>query len=139
MTPPFILPLVLLVTPPQISPTGMNTALVASRAAVVPADGQPTSSTGAVAAPGAGDMPPELADPLVDPANQPSLGTERKAARHYPGDPLEGFNRTMFGIELGLEKPGPAACNGLSAYSAEASAGGPALLSSAIFPSRWYS
>ena len=50
------------------------------------------------------DMPPELADPLVDPANQPNLGTQPKAARHYPGDPLEGFNRTMFGIELGLDK-----------------------------------
>jgi phospholipid-binding lipoprotein MlaA len=47
---------------------------------------------------------PELADPLIDPATQPYAGAQSKAPHHYPGDSLESFNRTMFGIQVGLDK-----------------------------------
>jgi phospholipid-binding lipoprotein MlaA len=105
---PFVLPLVLFAAPPQISPTGTEAPLAASAPAVPPveveAKGQPPSSTSAEAPPAAGDVPPELSDPLVDPATQPKLEAQPKAPRHYPGDPLEGFNRRMFKIQLGLDK-----------------------------------
>lgn len=72
-------------------------------------DAQRTSSVGTDAATPAGDTPPELADPLANPATAPKVETQSKAT-HYPGDPLEGFNRKMFAIHEGLDKAlyGPA-------------------------------
>ena len=108
MTPLFVLPLVLFAAPPQVSTTPTEAPLAASAPAIAPEETetktQPASSTSEGAAPLAGDVPPELSDPLVDPATQPKLEAPPTAHRHYPGDPLEGFNRTMFKIQLGLDK-----------------------------------
>ena len=54
--------------------------------------------------PGSESPSPELADPLVDPATQPNAEAHDKTTHHYPGDSLEGFNRTMFGIQVALDK-----------------------------------
>lgn len=108
MTPPVLLQLALLVAPPQMPPTGTEVPSLAPPAPVSLADNQaavpPTSSTSSDQATPAIAIPPELADPLVDPASQPHVEAQPKAAHHYPGDSLEGFNRTMFGIQLGLDK-----------------------------------
>jgi phospholipid-binding lipoprotein MlaA len=45
----------------------------------------------------------EFADPLADPALAPANATVGHHG-HTPGDPLEGFNRAMFGINQGLDK-----------------------------------
>ncbi|HEV8408741.1 MAG TPA: VacJ family lipoprotein, partial [Sphingomicrobium sp.] len=112
MTPFFLLPLALLAAPPQPSsilaeaPPVASTMVVASTAATPKSrtDDQPAASTPADAATPIGDTPLELSDPLVDPAAQPNPGTQPKAGHHYPGDPLEGFNRTMFRIQFGIDK-----------------------------------
>jgi len=107
LTPFFLLPLALLAAQPQASsllaeaPPAASTATVAAQNET---GSQPTASTGADAATLPGDTPIELSDPLLDPATQPNPGTQPKARHHYPGDPLEGFNRTMFRIQFGLDK-----------------------------------
>ncbi|KUR79021.1 VacJ family lipoprotein [Novosphingobium sp. FSW06-99] len=58
----------------------------------VPADSPPPVPAGG----------PELADPLVDPATVAAPPAARN--RHSPGDPLEGFNRKMFGVNQALDK-----------------------------------
>jgi len=58
----------------------------------VPADSPPPVPAGG----------PELADPLVDPATVAAPPAARN--RHTPGDPLEGFNRKMFGVNQALDK-----------------------------------
>jgi len=52
------------------------------------------------------DNPPELADPLADPALAPAPpeSTSTRHLRHAEGDPLEGFNRAMFGVFTSLDK-----------------------------------
>ena len=106
MTPPIALQLALLVAPAQMPPTGTVAPPLASVATVAPADarGDVPPTSGSDAATPNDAVPPELADPLADPATQPQVEIRTKAGHHYPGDPLEGFNRTMFGIELGLDK-----------------------------------
>jgi phospholipid-binding lipoprotein MlaA len=103
-----LLPLALFVAPPQMPATGIEAPTLAPAPGIGVADIQtnvpPPTAAGSDAATPAGDVPPELADPLLDPARQPKLGTQPKANHHYPGDPLEGFNRTMFRIQLGLDK-----------------------------------
>jgi phospholipid-binding lipoprotein MlaA len=112
LTPFFLLPLALLAAPPPASSILAKAPPIVSATAVAPAesDSQPTASTDPDAATPVGDTAPQLSDPLVDPATQPNLGTQPKARHHYPGDPLEGFNRTMFRIQFGLDKSiyGPA-------------------------------
>ena len=107
MTPFFLLPLAILAAPPQASsilaeapPLASNTALSSNSNP----SSQPTASIGADAPTPVGGTLPELSDPLVDPATQPSPGTQPKTGHHYPGDPLEGFNRAMFKIQFGLDK-----------------------------------
>lgn len=107
MTPFFLLPLALLAAPPPASSILAEAPPVASSSAVTPDSkpaSQPTTSTGADATKPIGDTPPEFSDPLVDPATQPNPGTLLKASHHYPGDPLEGFNRTMFRLQFGIDK-----------------------------------
>lgn len=82
---PVLLPALLLaVAPPQQAPTGQS-------------------------------APAELSDPLTDPAAAPSPATvpgaappaparPRRHPRHAPGDPLEGFNRRMFGLNQTLDR-----------------------------------
>jgi phospholipid-binding lipoprotein MlaA len=108
LTPSVLLQLALFVAPPEMPPAGLETPPLAPAPGIGVSDIQtnvpPPTSAGSDASTPAGDIPPELADPLVDPARQPKLGTQPKANHHYPGDPLEGFNRTMFRIQLGLDK-----------------------------------
>ena len=105
MTPFFLLPLALFAAPPPESSILAEAPPVASITLVAPAksDSQPTAPTGADAQTPVGDTSPELSDPLVDPATQPNVVTQPKAS-HYPGDPLEGFNRTMFRVQFGFDK-----------------------------------
>ena len=107
MTPFFLLPLALLAAPPPAStilaeapPTVSSTTATAESEPGV----QPTAPTGADMATPVTDTPPEFSDPLVDPATQPNPGTQSKAIHHYPGDPLEGFNRTMFRVQFGIDR-----------------------------------
>jgi len=106
LTPSVLLPLALFVAPPQMPPTGIEAPPLAPAPGIGVADTNvpPPTAAGSDAAAPAADIPPELADPLVDPARQPKPGTQPRANHHYPGDPLEGFNRTMFRIQLGLDK-----------------------------------
>jgi phospholipid-binding lipoprotein MlaA len=107
LTPFFLLPpLALLAAPPPASSILADAPPVVSTAAAGPAesDSPPEGSAGPDTATPGGDTSPELSDPLLDPATQPNLGTQPKARHHYPGDPLEGFNRTMFRIQFGLDK-----------------------------------
>lgn len=48
----------------------------------------------------------ELRDPLADPASSaaPVVEAPKTRHRHAKGDPLEGFNRSMFGIHQKLDK-----------------------------------
>ncbi len=106
MTPLFLLPLALFAVPPPASSTLADAppANLVTTAAPAKSDGQPTILTPPDEATPVSDNSPELSDPLVDPATQPSVGPQPKARHHYPGDPLEGFNRTMFRIEFGIDK-----------------------------------
>ena len=108
MTPFFLLPLALLAAPPPASSILAKAPPVASNVAETTEPKpsiQPTPSAGADPAPPPVDgTPPELSEPLVDPATQPNPGIQSKAGHHYPGDPLEGFNRTMFRIQFGIDK-----------------------------------
>lgn len=105
MTPLLLLPLALFAAPPPESSILAEVSPVASTPLVAPAknDSQPTASGADTETP-VGDTPPELSDPLVDPATQPNVVTKPGASHHYPGDPLEGFNRTMFRIQFGFDK-----------------------------------
>jgi phospholipid-binding lipoprotein MlaA len=47
---------------------------------------------------------PELQDAMADPATATPAQVQAAADGHYPGDPLEGFNRAMFGLHQGLDK-----------------------------------
>lgn len=122
MTPLFLLPLALFVAPPQAqsmlaeAPPAVSSVDTSGAVATAPqkpdTNNEDTSSSGAAAPAPVADVPPELSDPLIDPATQPILATEKKAGHHhYPGDPLEGFNRAMFKIQFGIDKAifGPAA------------------------------
>lgn len=96
----------LLAAPPPESSILAEAPQVGSSAAAAhskPAS-QPTAVAGADAAMPVGDTPPEFSDPLLDPATQPNPGTAPKTSHHYPGDPLEGFNRTMFSVQFGIDK-----------------------------------
>jgi phospholipid-binding lipoprotein MlaA len=105
---PLLLPLALLAAAPQMSAAGPEAPPLTSVPAPTPADvkpsSQPTSSASADTATPVRDTPPELSDPLVDPATEPVAETRLKATHHYPGDPLEGFNRSMFGISVALDR-----------------------------------
>jgi phospholipid-binding lipoprotein MlaA len=83
--------------------------------AATPMQDRPVSPATATAAPAGGDaaadsQAAELRDPLADPAQVqadaavPATPPAPGATRHYPGDPLEGFNRTMFGVHQKLDK-----------------------------------
>lgn len=89
----FLLPMAALaVAPPEAAP-----AVVAPPAAA----GQTTPAT---TSPAASDAP-ELSDPLADPAAEPApAAVVAKPRRHPKDDPLEGFNRFMFGIHMKLDK-----------------------------------
>ncbi|MCW6537504.1 MlaA family lipoprotein [Sphingomonas lycopersici] len=106
MTVPFLLPVAVLVAAPaQAQP--IDTAPPA--AVVVPAQAAPPVVVAPPppppATPASAEAPRELADPLADPATTTAAAPPTPAAsRHYPGDPLEGFNRAMFGIHQGLDK-----------------------------------
>jgi phospholipid-binding lipoprotein MlaA len=107
----------LLAASPQSAPTVAESLaaavapaepLAAARLATDPTDIQGDdekgSSAGAEPATSAPDTVPELADPMIDPAAQPSAGVAKATHHHFPGDGLEGFNRTMFGIQMNLDK-----------------------------------
>jgi phospholipid-binding lipoprotein MlaA len=48
---------------------------------------------------------PEFADPLTDPTTLPRAAPAPAGVHHHaPGDPLEGFNRAMFGVNQTLDK-----------------------------------
>jgi len=57
----------------------------------------------AAAPPDSGPAAPEFADPLTDPATL-TVTPPAVTARHYHGDPLEGLNRSMFGLHQALDK-----------------------------------
>lgn len=94
MTILLLLPIALTVASPQDLPT----ASVPRDAAAPPAQPVPVPAPVPSSA-------PQLADPLTDPATlaPPQPGPRGKHG-HTPGDPLEGFNRNMFGLNLALDK-----------------------------------
>jgi phospholipid-binding lipoprotein MlaA len=106
LTPLFLLPLALFAAPPPAPSMLADASPPALATAVAPAtsDNQQAASSPTDAATPVDGTSPELSDPLVDPATQPALGPQPKTRHHYPGDPLEGFNRTMFRIQFGFDK-----------------------------------
>ncbi len=92
MSVPFLLPVALALAAPAAQP-------VPSAAAPEAAAPAPPAS-------------PELADPLADPAASPVQASPAQAEpaqarprhHHTPGDPLEGINRAMFGVNQALDK-----------------------------------
>lgn len=93
--------------PPPPAPTGAAAdAPVAPPAIAVPApqDAPPASAASPNASPDS--TATEFADPLSDPATlTPEQAKAQVAAQdHYPGDPLEGFNRAMFALHMKLDK-----------------------------------
>jgi len=95
---PLFLPIAVLVAEPaQEAP--VPPPVVATAPAEVPAQAAPGAEASAPAQ--ASSTAPEFADPLADPATStapPQTGGQT------PGDPLEGFNRAMFGIHDALDK-----------------------------------
>lgn len=49
---------------------------------------------------------PEMADPMTDPATLTAIQVQTQTTGHHhqPGDPLEGFNRKMFGFNQTLDR-----------------------------------
>lgn len=113
MTAPFLLPVaVLIAAPVQAQPidTAPPAAVVVPVQAAPPVVVAPPPPAATPANTGADTgAPRELADPLADPAQATTTAVAATtpapaASRHYPGDPLEGFNRAMFGIHQTLDK-----------------------------------
>lgn len=110
MTPLPLLPLALAAAQPQTSsgaadlPTVETASATAQPQTATP--GQPAADIEGPSAPSQDrrNSPPELADSLVDPAKQPTVETPLQVGHHYPGDSLEKFNRTMFRIQMSLDK-----------------------------------
>lgn len=92
-----LLPVAALIAAPAQDQTSIPPAPVAA----APAQAVPTDPATITA-------PPELADPLTDPATmdaaQVQAATTAQADGHTPGDPLEGFNRSMFDLHQELDK-----------------------------------
>jgi len=108
LTLPLLLPIAVLVAEPvQEAPAAPAVAVTAP--AEAPAQPAPAAETSAASAGEAAPAPaqesgaaPELADPLADPAT--STAPPPRVGGRPPGDPLEGFNRAMFGVNDVLDK-----------------------------------
>jgi phospholipid-binding lipoprotein MlaA len=102
LTLPLLLPIAVLVAEPvQEAPAAPPVEVSApadTAAQAVPA----TAPVAAPAAPQASSAAPELADPLADPATAPA--SPPQIGGHTPGDPLEGFNRAMFGVYDAIDR-----------------------------------
>lgn len=100
MTLPIALPVMtLLVAPVQTVQTASAPPQIV-QPVTVPVDGAPAQDAPQSAA-------PELRDALDDPASAP-VGSQQieitARGHHAKGDPLEGFNRSMFGVHQRLDK-----------------------------------
>ncbi len=84
----------------------LATLLPAVALAAAPAPSAPTPPPVLIEQRAQGEAPAsaQLDDPLVDPATVALDPTSRPKPRHARGDPLEGFNRGMFGIHQTLDK-----------------------------------
>lgn len=99
MTLPLLLPIAVLVTEPaQEAP--VPPPVVATAPAEAPAQAAPVAEASPPAQ--VSSTAPEFADPLADPAT--STVPPPQTGDQTPGDPLEGFNRAMFGIHDALDK-----------------------------------
>lgn len=102
-----LLPVAVLIAAPAQDQTSVPpppAATVSTQAAPAsPAVPDPAETATATTA-----VPPEFADPLTDPATmdaaQVQAATAMQADGHTPGDPLEGFNRSMFDLHQELDK-----------------------------------
>ncbi len=109
MTIPLLLPAVALIAapaqdqqtvPPPVQPAAAPAPVAVPPPVAVSPTPPPAVDTAPVSAPAAA---PELADPLLDPATVD--GASFKATAVDPDrDPLEGFNRAMFGLHQALDK-----------------------------------
>lgn len=109
MSLPLLLPLALTLAPAQAAPDTAQPAPEAPAAAVAapaPTEPAPPATTPPViAVPAPTSSSAELADPLTDPAQlTPTEIDAQTQHRHYPGDPLEGFNRAMFKVNRVFDK-----------------------------------
>jgi phospholipid-binding lipoprotein MlaA len=94
----------LIAAAPQL-PAEIDTRAIVEQALSTTADDSGASEQSAEPAVEPSQQSPELSDPLTDPATQPAITTtSRSAHQHFPEDPLEGFNRAMFGISMTLDK-----------------------------------
>lgn len=108
MTVPLLLPVVALIAapaqnqqtiPPPPVPIVEPAPVAAPPPVAVPPAAEPAPADAATA--------PELMDPLADPAAAPVAGEapfRATAVDPNRGDPLEGFNRAMFGLHQALDK-----------------------------------
>lgn len=104
MTAPVLLPLALIAAAREM-PHEIETPAIVVEASVSTPDDPPTDAQSLEPAGVSSQQSPELADPLTDPATQPAIAVPAKSGHHhFPGDPLEGFNRAMFGISMTLDK-----------------------------------
>jgi len=103
LTIPLLLPVAVLVAAPAPGQQTPPQPPVVAAPAPAPVEPSPEAPPAQTVAPPASDAP-ELADPMADPATAVGPQVEVAADGHYPGDPLEGFNRSMFGLHQGLDK-----------------------------------
>jgi len=104
LTVPLLLPVAMIIAPVQESPPGTQVPPIAIPAPA-PAQSTPDAApqTQSEAPTPADSDAVELADPLADPETTPS-DHAAMADAGVPEDPLEGFNRAMFGVHQGLDK-----------------------------------